>query len=153
MNYTIYAKYFGTNAKYPLDGKQNELSYKSGDIHGAWKWESKYCNDGHSWNLFKNSGEFITVSVSLGFSEHLYSCEYFGATGYDEWVTANDGVKQFNNLLKIRQWCPLGGHEVQMIPPPVFFSWNWLSVVCNIRRKQGAIQEQKWCKMPNRIYS
>jgi hypothetical protein len=120
MNDTIYAKYFGTHGKYPLDGKQNKQSYKTGDIHGSWRWESKYCNDGTHWNLFKNSGEFITVSVSLGFSENLFSCEYFGATGYDEWVTANDGVKQFCNLLKIRQWCPPGGHEVQIIPPPVF---------------------------------
>ena len=120
MNDTIYAKYFGTHGKYPLDGKQNELSYKTGDVHGAYRWDSKYCNDGKHWNLFKNSGEFIAVSVSLGFSEHLYSCEYFGATGYDEWIMANDGVKQFCNLLKIRQWCPLGGHEVQMVPPPIF---------------------------------
>lgn len=120
MNDTIYAKFFGTYGEYPLDGKQNAQSYVTGDIHGSWRFDSKYCNDGNHWNLFKNSGEFITVSVSLGFSEHLFSCEYYGATAYEEWLKMNDGVSPFCNLLKIRQWCPPGGHEVSIIPPPIF---------------------------------
>nr|DAT40223.1 MAG TPA: hypothetical protein [Caudoviricetes sp.] len=121
MNDTIYAKYFGAWTAYTKrDGKTNETSYKDGDIHGAWRYNSKYCNDGRSWNLFKNSGEIITVTASLGFSETSFSCEYFGANCYDEWKLGNDDASQFCNLLKIREWCPSGGHEVQMVSPPVF---------------------------------
>nr|DAE83021.1 MAG TPA: hypothetical protein [Caudoviricetes sp.] len=120
INDTIYAKYFGVFAKYPMDGKINKDAYEMKDSHGKFSYVSKYCDDEMHWNLFKNSGEFITVSVSLGFSEHLYSCEYFGATGYHEWMTATDDDGVFCNLLKIRKWCPGGGHEVQLIPPPVF---------------------------------
>ena len=131
MNDTIYAKYFGAWTAYTKrDGKTNLNSYKSSDIHGGWKYESKYCNDGRHWNLFKNSGEIITVTMSLGFSENLYSCEYFGANCYDEWLFGNDDTKQFCNLLRIREWCPSGRHEIQMINPPVFHNTGspWFTI-------------------------
>lgn len=145
-NNTIYAKYFGAWTAYTgRDGKTNETSYERSDIHGAWRYDSKYCNDGTSWNLFKNSGEIITVTVSLGFSEHIFSCEYFGANCYDEWMLGNDDTIQFCNLLKIREWCPPGGHEVQMINPPVFHNTGspWFTISEENKHKYRSINEIK----------
>ena len=133
-NDSLYAKLFGKTGEVdcPEETRNNQTAtYKVSDIHAMYQFTSKHCNDGTHWNLFKNLGEFIVVSMSLGYNENVFTCEQFGNTGFRYWHEHNDEVGGVPfNFLPIREWCP-GGHEVQMIKPPCFpgtgSSWFVLS--------------------------
>lgn len=124
---TTYDFYFGAPSK-PYDHisffSKEEGRVLLQDPPGSANQQTKYGNN-HSWNCFKQNGQFIAICLHTGFSEHLWACQQGHSSCHDEYtdfrLTSNSNSPA--GLLQERIYVTGGGtgERRSLGGTPIFF--------------------------------
>jgi len=104
---SLYSQLFTTYDEYMIE----EFNYDQ-YLHGGWSISSKYGSNPP--NIFKNTGQLVSIGVHTSYDPYLWMCEQGGIT------CKKEEDEQINDLDLMDFWAFFNGTPNKRVKPPVF---------------------------------